>query len=124
MRHGTSSTYRHHGCRCTPCTNAHAAYNRDTKAGVRRSTDPGPARAHIHALLDQGWTRAGIARHVGYHVDTISHLASGKAIWTRKDTAHDILSVPLATCAHYACDRSAGDHGICADHLAELDAAA
>lgn len=93
--HGTSGTYRYHRCRCVPCRAAHATYNRDTRAGIRRSVDPGPVHDHIHVLLSQGWTKAGLARHVGYHVDTIKTLASGNAKWTRTEIAMDILSVPI-----------------------------
>ena len=95
IRHGLAGTYRHQACRCTPCKDAHAAYNRETRAGVRRSVSPEPVYEHLQALLALGWTKAGIARRAGYHVDTIKHLASGRASWTRIVTATDIMSIPL-----------------------------
>lgn len=120
IRHGLPGTYRHQGCRCTPCRAAHAAYNRETRAGVRRSVNPAPVHEHIMLLLGQGWTKAGLARHVGYHVDTIKHLASGRASWTREETALDILSVPLTACVHHDCGQPAASRGVCTEHLTAL----
>lgn len=95
VRHGTRTGYSLHGCKCDRCLAAHAAYNREYKQGVRRWTDAAPAGAHINALRAEGWTLAALARHTGYHVQTLRNIALGKTRRTQKATVEDILSIPV-----------------------------
>lgn len=95
IRHGTRGAYAHHRCKCQKCLAAHAQYNREYKQGLRRYTPATPAADHINALLADGWTLAGLARHTGYHVQTLRNIAHGKTRRTHHSTIEDILSVPV-----------------------------
>lgn len=93
--HGTRTRYALNGCRCTSCRAAHAAYERDRKAGVRLSVPSGMVRAHLEQLLADGWGLTELAAHVGYDRSTLRHILSGRRQWTASLTAEDILSVPV-----------------------------
>jgi len=99
IRHGTRTGYGYHGCKCDRCKAAHAQYNREYKEGLRRWTDATPAGDHINALRAEGWTLAGLARHTGYHVQTLRNIAMGKTRRTHPSTVEDILSVPVGVAA-------------------------
>lgn len=99
LRHGTRTGYSYYQCKCDRCRAAHAQYNREYKEGVRRWTATAPATAHITALRAEGWTLAGLARHTGYHVQTIRNLALGKTRHTNVTTVEDILSIPIGEAA-------------------------
>lgn len=94
--HGSRTRYSLHGCRCTRCRAAHAEYERRRRSGVRLSVPSGAVRAHLQALLEDGWGLTQLADHVGYDRSTLRHIVSGRRQWTAHLTAADILSVPLA----------------------------
>lgn len=97
--HGTRTRYSLNGCRCDRCRSAHAAYERDRKAGLRRSVPSGVVRAHLEQLLADGWTLHGLAAHTGYDRTNLRHILSGRRQWTASLTAEDILSVPVSEVA-------------------------
>lgn len=96
IRHGTTTGYRYHGCRCQPCTRAKRLYQRELRAGVRRPlVDATATREHLHALRAAGWTWRALSEHTGYHHTVLSSIARGVTQQVRQATAADIASVPV-----------------------------
>lgn len=103
-KHGTHSTYGH-GCRCTPCREAHREYERNAARRRRRiaygfevpvvklvdSTEP---RNHIIFLASQGIGLGAIANQVGTYRSTIQRIKRGKTQKTSAELASKILAVP------------------------------
>lgn len=81
--HGTKTAYSRDGCRCTPCTDAAAAYesHRARQAAYGRwepYIDAGPVRAHIQQLRDVGLGVPRIAALAGVHPSTLTRLLYGR----------------------------------------------
>ena len=90
--HGTHARYRS-GCRCFHCRVAASDYERERRAGIRRTLDAEPVRAHILALVEAGMSRRGIAKAAGLSCNTVAELVSNKTRRCNKNTADRILGV-------------------------------
>jgi len=103
LDHGSRRTYAH-GCRCTLCRAANAAYvaaQRQTPTGL---TDAGPARAHLAALQRAGLGTRQLAALAPASRATIAAVLAGTVTTVRPDTAARLLAVRpvLALGAHVA----------------------
>lgn len=83
-QHGTRPAYVFDKCRCRPCTDAAAAYERNrVKQTVygrwQPYVDAEPARAHVLQLMDAGMGWKRIARTAGVTLSIVSRLVYGKA---------------------------------------------
>jgi len=72
--HGTRRTYQDDHCRCFACTAANNSYQSDYRAGIRAGRPPLGAHVAnldvdraIARLVTEGFSKARIARALGYH---------------------------------------------------------
>lgn len=89
-RHGTSTAYQYHGCRCLPCRQAATAAMRKFRGGGEMV----PARkviAHVRRLEQAGMTAREIAGLAGVHRNSVARIAERQSV--REVTARAILSV-------------------------------
>jgi hypothetical protein len=101
--HGTLSGHKYHKCRCLPCMDAAAAYqrSRSRRQGYgtwQPFTDAAPVRAHIEALHDEGMAYGHIATAAGMKLPNIARIrgdVSGRPAVkrVRHETAQRILAV-------------------------------
>ena len=80
MSHGVRRTYQITGCRCPHCSAANTAYSASYRQAIRGGRRPlgahvaglDVARA-IAALVDDGHTRAAIARALGHQTPRLQY---------------------------------------------------
>lgn len=98
--HGTHAAFALDGCRCRPCRDATAAYNRRRTRGLLYGTwsplvDATPVREHLAALSAAGigWKRAAVLADVA--ASTVSKLLYGRPPTRRvkPETARRLLAV-------------------------------
>ena len=70
MKHGTSTAYLQHACRCDACRTAHARrqkrYRLDRVRGVQRLVDAQPLREHVDKLTAAGMSQWDITIAAGW----------------------------------------------------------
>lgn len=70
MKHGTTTAYLVHRCRCDTCRTAQARhqkrYRLDRARGIDRLVDAQPLRDHVQALLDSGMSFRAITLAAGW----------------------------------------------------------
>lgn len=95
-RHGITG-YVTHGCRCPTCVAVYRAYQadwqRERRAGVRRTVPPDEARRHLRRLRDAGLTYAAIAAECGLTDTTLIDIDRGRYKRVRREVAEAILGV-------------------------------
>lgn len=110
--HGERAGYAK-GCRCDPCIDAHAlAYDgKPRAAGLPADlVDPGPARAHLAALLRKGLTKDALGRASGLNEKTVDEVVDGNRVRIRPETAEMLLAITAEAAREH--DRSNfGPHG-------------
>lgn len=98
-RHGTTTGYSKHRCRCDLCAGAwrsyQRAYMRERYRGEARTVPVTETRRHIRFLLSKGWTRHAIACAAGMSHEHVFLIAAGKRRRVRRITADRILSVKV-----------------------------
>ena len=100
-RHGTRVAYVADGCRCTPCRAANRAAERDRTAALRVGcwkpyVDPGPARARLKLLRENGVGLDQIAKITNTPKSTIRRLLREPDFSPRRirpDTADRLMAV-------------------------------
>lgn len=103
-RHGTIGRYALDRCRCLPCREASAAYQRDRRAALKHGSwtayvDAGPARDHIRELVRAGLSWKTIAERAGLNRCTVERiLYGGSPGWVprkriREETARKLFAV-------------------------------
>lgn len=65
----------------------------DRERGIRRYVPAEPVRAHVLALLGDGWSATGIAEVAGVSVQTVCSLRAGRHRQIRRATAVRLLAV-------------------------------
>lgn len=102
--HGSDSRYRSDGCRCEPCTTAHARYERVRRLrdvrGIKASVPIGPVRRHVIELIASGMSARGIARQAGVALLTVRKIEDGKQASVRTVTAAKIRNLQPAILDH------------------------
>ena len=101
--HGTRAKYVHDSCRCKPCTNANADYQRelDRERTARaigydipeRLIDATPTRQHILVLRRNGIGARTITELTGLNRKTVREIADGTTRMVRPDTVDLIMSI-------------------------------
>jgi len=70
MKHGTTTAYLQHGCRCDECRSNHARhqkrYRLDRARGVQRLVDAQPLREHVDKLTAAGMSQWDITIAAGW----------------------------------------------------------
>lgn len=79
-QHGTYAAYTLDRCRCLPCAFACSVYGESLRGRHARGdltmVDPGPAAAHITALVQAGWTLRWISATSGISQTTVQRINS------------------------------------------------
>lgn len=78
--HGTRGMYGYHRCRCTPCKNANAAYDRAASRHKPRRAmiDGALVRARMQVLSNAGMTRAEMAEMCGLKPSSLDYAVYGR----------------------------------------------
>lgn len=88
--HGTNSAYSS-GCRCRPCTDAHAAYDRDRRRdavyGVERRIDATPYAAWLVEHTLPALTLRDVEARTGVLYETLRDIRNGTTGTIRRSTA-------------------------------------
>jgi hypothetical protein len=96
-RHGTTTGYSRHRCRCDECRGAwrdyQRAYMRERYRGERRTVSTAEARRRIACLTAQGMTCQVIARTAGMDHQLVRRIADGQTKRARRFTVDKILAV-------------------------------
>ena len=121
--HGVLAKYTH-GCRCTLCRAANAAYTthrkHEAKAGrSNRLIAASPVRKHLRALSKASVGKRVVADISGVAVSTLGLISTGKNTKIREQSAARILAVT----AEAAADRAHGNVGPTKKLLKKLAAA-
>lgn len=84
MKHGTTTAYTTHACRCDDCRRANMRAKKSWRIRTRAlngdiARDPinvpvERARQHVAALIASGWTRSQIARETGRSIQALYNL--------------------------------------------------
>lgn len=90
--HGTRARYQR-SCRCAPCTEANAVYQRAYLKDRKRTVPAETTRGLVLAVLASGETAASVAARVGYSESFVSRLVLGRVRRVRMDTAEDFASL-------------------------------
>lgn len=103
-KHGGSlNCYKHHQCRCTPCSIAYGLNSKSIRhqrgygTYVSPMVDATPVRAHLVALAAEGFGRRQVAEASGFADRTIQRIRQGYTRSVFKDTADTILAVTAAS---------------------------
>jgi len=94
VEHGERWAYAR-GCRCDPCCDGNAEYERRRMAGGIETdlVDAGPARAHLKMLLARGAGQKPLARAAGVNVKSIVAIAAGEVSRIRPEREALILAL-------------------------------
>uniref|UniRef100_UPI003568BC40 hypothetical protein n=1 Tax=Actinotalea sp. TaxID=1872145 RepID=UPI003568BC40 len=88
-QHGTHACYVLDRCRCLPCATANSTYEstrvRNIAYGRTTTTDAGPVRAHLHALMTAGMGLKQITAVHGISAGSLTKILYGI---TRADGTH------------------------------------
>uniref|UniRef100_UPI00356213F3 hypothetical protein n=1 Tax=Actinotalea sp. TaxID=1872145 RepID=UPI00356213F3 len=110
-QHGTHACYVLDRCRCLPCATANSAYEstrvRNIAYGRTTTTDAGPVRAHLHALMTAGMGLKQITAVHGISAGSLTKILYGitRADGTRRPpttkvlrrTADRVLAISMPT---------------------------
>lgn len=95
-RHGITG-YTKHACRCPTCVAVYRAYQadwqRERRAGGRRTVPPDEARRHLRRLRGAGLTYTAIAAECGLTDTALSDIDRGRYQRVRREVAEAILGV-------------------------------
>lgn len=96
MIHGTRKSILA-GCVCNLCVLVRESQKPSEPEALSVPTTA--AREHLDALVAEGWRLTDLAKALGYHVNTLYGIRSGRWLFTSRYIAEDILSVPLKAVA-------------------------
>lgn len=102
VEHGHRWAYAK-GCRCEPCCEANAQYERDRQAGRIdvQLVDAGRARAHLQLLLARGAAQTALARAAGVNPKSIAAIASGAVSRIRPEREQLVLALTVDAAAEH-----------------------
>ncbi len=90
---GSYVCYRHHGCRCLPCSVAGTDYARRLRSGGGNSRPAAPVARMIRQLQAEGWTQREIAAEAGLRRPTVTAIVNGYRDTVHRRTAEAIADV-------------------------------
>lgn len=102
VEHGHRWAYAK-GCRCDPCCDANADYERARQNGEIdvQLVDAGPAREHLRHLLARGAGQKPLARAAGINVKSIIAIAEGQVSRIRPEREQLVLALTADAAAEH-----------------------